>query len=127
MRRPIATLFATVALTAAACGGGSSPSAPGVASIAPAASPSAPSAAGTTAEIKGFAFVPPAVTAKVGDTITWTNNDTTAHTVTLDDKSVDSANIAPGATFSHAFTAAGTFPYHCSIHTTMKGTITVSG
>jgi plastocyanin len=78
-------------------------------------------------EIKGFAFNPATITAKVVDEITWTNGDSTAHTVTLDDKSVDSGNVAPNATFKHAFTSAGTFPYHCTIHPNMKGTITISG
>jgi plastocyanin len=86
-------------------------------------------ASGSTAavSIKDFAFNPQTTQAKVGESITWTNQDSTAHTVTLDDKSVDSGNVAPSATFSHAFTQAGTFTYHCEIHKQMTGTITVSG
>ena len=46
---------------------------------------------------------------------------------TCPDKSVDSGSVAPSATFSHAFTQAGTFTYHCEIHKQMTATITVSG
>jgi plastocyanin len=52
--------------------------------------------------------------------------DSTAHTVTLDDGSSTSDDIAAGATYQHTFAAAGTFAYHCKIHPTMKATITVT-
>jgi plastocyanin len=61
-----------------------------------------------------------------GTTVTWTNNDAMAHTVTADDASFDSGNIAPGATFSHTFSTAGTVAYHCSIHTGMKANVVVA-
>ncbi|HEY6013696.1 MAG TPA: plastocyanin/azurin family copper-binding protein, partial [Candidatus Limnocylindrales bacterium] len=64
---------------------------------------------------------------KVGDTITWTNNDTAGHTVTVDNQSsCDTNTIAGGATGSLTFTVAGTYAFHCKIHSSMKGTITVS-
>jgi plastocyanin len=127
----IPALATAAVLALAACGGGTTP-APSVAASAPAAASAAASAAqsaataGASVDIKGFAFNPATITAKVGQEITWTNGDGTAHTVTLDDGSVDSGNVAPNATFKHAFSTAGTFTYHCSIHTTMKGTITIS-
>jgi plastocyanin len=76
--------------------------------------------------IKGFAFNPATIQAKAGENVTWTNEDSVPHTVTLDDGSSKSGNIAGGATYSHAFTQAGTFAYHCEIHPQMKGTVTVS-
>ena len=107
-----------------------SPSAAAPSTVASAAAPSAaasaPAAGGPAVSIKDFAFNPQTIQAKVGDSITWTNQDSTAHTVTLDDKSVDSGSLAPGSTFNHAFTQAGTFTYHCEIHKQMTGTITVS-
>jgi plastocyanin len=140
MRRlPIAAIAIAALVAIAGCSSGTSttpnapasaaaPStAPSAASAAASAPASAPAARGGAVAIKDFAFNPQTIQAKVGDSITWTNQDSTAHTVTLDDKSVDSGNVAPSATFSHAFTAAGTFTYHCSIHTNMTGTITVSG
>ena len=49
----------------------------------------------------------------------------TDHTVTADSGLFGGGSLAPGAAFSHTFRAAGTFRYHCSIHTYMTGTITV--
>jgi plastocyanin len=114
-------------LVAAACSSTSSP-APSSAAASAVASTSAAAGGTTAVSIKGFAFDPTTIQAKVGDSITWTNQDSVPHTVTLDDKSVDSGNInGSGGTFSHAFSQAGTFTYHCSIHPTMKATVTVSG
>jgi plastocyanin len=127
MRRLSVPVLAMAALLAlGACSSGSS-AAPGAASAAaPSTAPSAAAGAAAVA-IKDFAFNPATIQAKVGQSITWTNQDGTAHTVTLDDKSVDSGNIEANATYSHAFTQAGTFTYHCSIHQQMKGTVTVGG
>ncbi|MFL5680937.1 MAG: cupredoxin family copper-binding protein [Chloroflexota bacterium] len=132
MRRlMIPALVLSAALAAGACSSGSSATANAPASVAPAASSSAaastaPSAAsGAAVDIKGFAFNPATLSAKVGDAVTWTNQDSVPHTVTFDDKSADSGNLAQGATFNHTFDKAGTFAYHCSIHPQMTGTVTV--
>lgn len=88
----------------------------------------ATSAGTVTAAIKDFEFDPATVTAKVGDTITWTNNGPAQHTVTLDSQSsCDTGTISAGSTGSLTFTAAGSYPFHCKIHSSMKGTITVTG
>jgi len=51
----------------------------------------------------------------------------TTHTITSDTQGLfDSGSLAPGATFEHTFTAAGTYHYHCSIHPTMTGVIVVN-
>jgi plastocyanin len=131
MQRPILPALAiAAALAFAACGGGTTPApsqgAPSAASsAAPSAAPSA-AAGGQNVEIKNFAFNPASATAKVGDKVTWKNSDSATHTVTFDDGSTDSNDIATGATFEHIFDKAGTFAYHCKIHSSMKGTITVS-
>ena len=76
--------------------------------------------------ISGFAFSPPDITVTVGDTITWTNSDATAHTATADDGSFDTGTIGATARPGRAtFSTAGSFPYHCKIHSSMTGTITV--
>ena len=72
-----------------------------------------------------MSFSPTSLTVTAGTTVTWKNNDNTTHTATADDGSFDSGNIAPGASFSHTFSAAGTIAYHCSIHTTMKAKVVV--
>ena len=75
--------------------------------------------------IAGLAYSPASLTIAVGDTVTWTNSDTESHTATADDASWDSGSIANGASGTVTFSAAGTFPYHCTIHPAMTGTITV--
>jgi len=76
--------------------------------------------------IQNFAFGPAAITAKVGDVVGFTNKDSVNHTATLDDGSCTTDSLSNGATGALTFTAAGTYPFHCKIHPTMKGTITVS-
>lgn len=81
---------------------------------------------GNNIEIKNFAFSPSTLTIKVGETVTWTNNDSTSHTVTSDSgNELSSGSISPSQTYSHTFNTAGTFDYHCSIHSSMKGKIIV--
>jgi plastocyanin len=107
-----------VAPSAAASG---APSAP--LSIAPSAAPSAGS--GSAVSIADFSFQPATITISVGTTVTWTNKDNAGHTVTADDSSFTSDRLGSGVTFSHTFATAGTFTYHCAIHASMKGTVTV--
>jgi plastocyanin len=76
--------------------------------------------------IKNFAFSPSSLTVSVGTTVTWTNQDSASHTVTSDSGSeLNSATLSTGQSFSHTFTQAGTFAYHCTIHPFMKATVTV--
>jgi plastocyanin len=124
--RVIGVILVVAALVVlAGCAGSSSTPATGGSSSAPASSggSAAGGASGTAVSIANFAFNPADVTVKVGQSVTWTNNDTTTHTVTGAD--FDSGPLAPGATYSHTFATAGTFDYHCSIHTSMTGKVTV--
>jgi len=76
--------------------------------------------------IQGMAFTPATVTVAIGTKIVWTNMDTDAHTVTSDDgTSFNSGNISSGGTFNFTPTQTGSFPYHCSIHPSMTGTVQV--
>jgi plastocyanin len=75
--------------------------------------------------LESFAFSPDNITVSVGTTVTWTNNDPVTHTVTSNTGLFSSGSLPPGGTFSFTFTQAGTFQYHCSIHTTMHGTVIV--
>ncbi len=81
---------------------------------------------GDAVSIKNYAFSAATLTTTAGTTVTWTNNDAVTHTVTADDGSFDSGNIAPGATFSHKFSSKGTVSYHCNIHTNMKASVVVN-
>lgn len=91
------------------------------------ASPSAP-AGSAQIVIQNFAFSPATLTVHPGVQVVALNKDTTTHTVTAtDNTSFSTGDIAPGK--SATFTApkkAGTYPYICSIHPFMKGTLTVS-
>jgi amicyanin len=76
--------------------------------------------------ISGFVFVASDLKVKVGDTVTWTNNDSAPHTVTADDgKTFASPTLSQGGTFSFTFTTPGTFAYHCAVHPSMKGVVVV--
>jgi len=78
--------------------------------------------------IDNFAFNPASITVKKGTTVTWTNMDTAAHTVTETDSQdgPKSDNLAKGASYTFTFNTAGTFKYHCAIHPSMTGTVTVT-
>lgn len=78
-------------------------------------------------DIKDFLFVEKNIIVKVGTTVTWTNSDIAPHTVTSDTGStLDSGNLSLGQTYSMTFTAAGTYNYHCAVHPSMTGTVTVT-
>jgi len=77
--------------------------------------------------IPGFSFSPQNVTIDVGDTVRWTNSHTVSHTTTSNTLVWDSGSLGPGQQFQFTFTAPGVFPYHCSLHTVMMGTVTVEG
>ncbi|MGH9134503.1 MAG: cupredoxin domain-containing protein [Ilumatobacteraceae bacterium] len=75
--------------------------------------------------ISGFAFSED-ITVAVGTTVVVRNDDSTGHTWTADDGSFTSGFIDPGATFEFTFSEAGTFPFHCEVHPSMTGTVTVT-
>jgi plastocyanin len=76
--------------------------------------------------INNFAYVPASITVSIGDTLTWTNNDAAQHTVTSDTGTeLQSPLMNQGQIYKHAFSAAGVFPYHCTLHPTMQGSVTV--
>ena len=77
-------------------------------------------AAGSTVEIKNFAFSPVTITISKGQTVTWTNMDSAPHTVTSTSGIFDSGSIGNGQTFSYTFNNAGTFEYSCTIHPSMQ-------
>ena len=85
-----------------------------------------PAPAAAIVSIKNMAYTPGSLSVKAGATVTWTNSDTTIHTVTADDGSFNSGNIAVGATYSKVFSSAGAFSYHCALHPEMTGKIVVA-
>ncbi|WP_425326333.1 cupredoxin domain-containing protein [Mycobacterium intracellulare] len=85
-----------------------------------------PPAGANQVTIDGFAFAPPTLTVPAGTTVTWTNRDEEPHTVAASDGSFHSPGMGTGATFTHTFSAPGTFDYVCSIHPMMRGTVVVT-
>jgi plastocyanin len=77
-------------------------------------------------DIANFAYTPATLEVHVGDTVTWTNNDSAPHTVTSSDGSIQSGTMEQGASFSFTFTTPGTFDYHCEFHASMVGQVVVS-
>jgi plastocyanin len=75
--------------------------------------------------IENFSFVPAAVNITAGTTVTWKNNDSATHTIVSDTGVFKSGDLATGGTYSYTFSNKGTFAYHCSIHSSMKGTVIV--
>ncbi|MBU6296702.1 MAG: cupredoxin domain-containing protein [Alphaproteobacteria bacterium] len=74
-----------------------------------------------------WSYRPAVLKVRVGATVTWTNTGAVLHTVTATDhKSFDSKDIKPKTSFSFTFKKAGTFPYFCSYHPWMKGTVIVT-
>lgn len=78
-----------------------------------------------TVTIQSFKFNPQDLTINVGDTVSWTNKDTAAHTATASDKSFDSGKLDTDQSFSFTFSKAGSFSYVCAFHDRMTATIVV--
>ncbi len=91
--------------------------------------PQAPSGEPVSGEativISGFAYALPTMQVTAGTKVTWTNNDSVAHTVTSDDKLFESPSLRQGDSFTYTFDKAGSFSYHCAPHPRMVGKIVV--
>ena len=84
------------------------------------------STSGSSVSINNFAFSPETIKIKQGGSLTWTNNDNAPHTVTSDSgNELSSSTLDKGMSYSHTFAQKGTFAYHCSFHSGMKGTVIV--
>ncbi len=143
-------LMATLLI--AACGGSSgssgsntsqaatapAPTTAATTATTPAASASTPTQAASTAPTKvvqvkiveknnKYSFDPASITVPKGAQVVWTNASDAPHTVTSNDNTFNTpSNLMEDQTFKMVFNTTGTFAYHCSIHTYMKGTITVT-
>ena len=92
-------------------------------------------AAGASVSIVDFAYGPASLSVSAGTTVVWTNTGNAPHSVTSDavgqfDSSPNCPSpgpcLSPGQMFTHTFSAAGTFTYHCRVHPSMHGTVMVT-
>jgi plastocyanin len=113
----IALVVCVLGVLVAACGGGDSGSA---SNGTPTTKASAP---GATVELKELKFNPDQVSIKKGQAVTWVWKESVLHNVTGD--GFKSENQSDG-TFAHTFTKAGTFDYQCTLHSGMKGSVSVT-
>lgn len=138
-RLPLAVLAAAaLALAAAGCGSSSSSSSSSSTSTGSSSTPqqvtqtqpssSVGSGPGVKVTMQNIAFNPKSVTVKVGQTITWVNEDSVEHNVTTQpgsSASFKSKNFGQGGTYSWKATKPGTVKYVCTIHPGMDASITV--
>ena len=95
-------------------------------------SPTSPSASGVVmvnvVAINGAqSFSPNPATLPAGQLVIWHNIDRITHRVVLDDRSVDTGDLAPGASSQPMAIGAGGGAYHCSIHPEMVGSVNQDG
>jgi plastocyanin len=84
-------------------------------------------AADIQVKIDNFTFNPQQITVKAGDTVTWTNHDDIPHTVTSKTLLFRSKAVDTDDKFSFTFAKPGSYPYFCSLHPHMTGSIVVEG
>jgi plastocyanin len=82
-------------------------------------------AADKSIAIRDFAFGPRTLTIRVGDSVTWTNRDSIAHSATARGGAFDTSLIPGGRSRSVRFTVGGTYRYICTPHPSMSGTVIV--
>jgi len=87
---------------------------------------------GSSSPFNGQFYVPNIVTVSADTSITWTNQDTSSHTITSGDFNIgptgqfDSGLVNTGATFKHQFSIPGTYAYYCTIFPFMSGIVNVT-
>jgi plastocyanin len=86
---------------------------------------SAQTPAAVEVNIDNFSFAPVEISVSVGTTVTWTNHDDIPHTVVSTDKVFKSKVLDTDDKYSYTFTKPGTYPYFCSVHPKMTGTVVV--
>jgi len=114
VRLLLVALLIVLALTAAGCSGSESTGTPDRRESEPAEA--------TVVEI-GLAFQPAVLDVKVGDTVTFENEDSAPHNVTINGEEL--GNQSPGESVTWTAEDKGTFPYSCTIHPSMAGEILV--
>lgn len=79
----------------------------------------------TNVSIIDFAFSPSAIVINANESVVWTWAGASVHSSSSDTGLWDSGILSPGSQFTNNFPTAGTFPYHCNVHSFMTGSVTV--
>src|SRR6266568_1697774 len=89
--------------------------------------PSPAAAASFSVQIENYAYAPSSITVEVGDTITWTNDDTAPHTITTSSgpQALSSPYLSKGQSWGFTFRAPGTYSYYCAVHPYMRAQVIV--
>ncbi len=130
MRRFLIVPFTVATLAVAGCGSSDTTEADSAASSPSTSTAAAAPAAGGDGEVgmEGIAFGPESITVKVGEKVTWTNNEDVPHNVVAEEGAdFQSETFGKDGTFSYTPEKAGTIAYVCTLHPGMDGTITVEG
>ena len=129
LARLLTTGAAAAALSATgplACGGSDDG---GTTPTPPSTQPTQPTPGGDRSQravaMRDNFFSPSTDTVAIGGTVTWTNSGNNPHTSTAENRLWDSGRLTAGQTFARQFPQAGSFPYDCTIHPGMTGTIVV--
>lgn len=120
--RPAAAALGASLIFSACGGGGGSKEADGQAAEDDEA------AGGTPVAITNFVYEPQEIQVPPGTKVTWTNKDSAPHDVQdLSDRKIPiSPELLQGYTFSITYTKPGSYPYNCSLHPYMTGTVKVA-
>ncbi len=126
--RGIPALLLVVSVVAlAACGGAQPAASTNPPDDAAASTQPAPSEE-VRVRIVDFAFEPPTITIKPGTTVVWTNDGPTQHTTASKEGNVwESQILEQSDVFRYQFERSGTYPYWCTLHPSMLGTVIVEG
>jgi plastocyanin len=125
VRVPVMAVAILALAALGGCGGGGAGNPTAAPTSGTAAITCNASGTGVAATIANLTFSPNPVTVAAGGMVTWTNNDSPSHTVSFDN-GPDCGTLAPGTSQTVLFSVAGTYAYHCNIHRTMTGSVTVS-
>jgi plastocyanin len=123
----------TIPITLARYFGRRPPAAPAEAPVEGAVMPQAPGRVVTDSvpgpvfatAMQALQFTATMIEISAGTTVEWKNDDPVIHTVTADDRGFDSGELEAGRVWRYLFVRPGTYPFHCTTHPFMRGTVVV--
>lgn len=122
-----ASALAAVAIVLAACGGSTAATSPADGGGGGAETTAEPEAGDVVIVVRDGEFVPAELTVAAGTRLVVRNEGSTKHSLITDDvSSFNTTPFEPGGEEVLWATVPGTYPFHCEIHPSMKGTLTIT-